>query len=151
MDWILANKEWLFSGGGVATILVLGGFALRRMRRLRSSGSRTARVAAPILVPEWLAYVSDTIFGCYWHWTWRSGWDGVEVENLTALCPTNKCLNELAPVHDPGRSDPHQYRCDRCGFSLDASDVQSRSLYQLHERVKAEIRRRIRTGEYKPA
>lgn len=32
IDYLLANKEWIFSGAGVSTILVLGGWLFRRSR-----------------------------------------------------------------------------------------------------------------------
>jgi hypothetical protein len=35
MDWIASNKEWVFSGVGVAIITVIGGVILRYGRRVK--------------------------------------------------------------------------------------------------------------------
>lgn len=32
MDWLISNKEWLFSGAGIAIITVIGGLFLRRKK-----------------------------------------------------------------------------------------------------------------------
>lgn len=89
----------------------------------------------------WLNYVSDNIFDI--RWVWRRYGD--DISSLTALCP--QCLNELTPsnglLHGI-RSYPESLICDHCGFRRDFGI----SIGEIVNKVKKEIRRRLRTREF---
>ena len=93
-------------------------------------------------------YTEDSIFGVVWRWRYRSG--GVDAK---PFCP--KCDLELVPLEqrydscDAGRvfpADFTHFACENCRIKSEKFD--GGVSYAL-DRVEREIRRRIRTGEWK--
>jgi hypothetical protein len=99
-------------------------------------------------VPAFPSYVEDQLFGAKWRWSWIAG----EVSNLWAFCP--RCDSEL--VYDdsscnslyydtPAKTD---FICEHCHRDTVASVPGGNKSYAISV-VQREIRRRIRTNEYK--
>jgi len=95
-------------------------------------------------------YRSDHLFGADWHWSYRNG----DINNLWCLCPT--CKSEL--VYSEIQPDPYSFNhnrkeprvdfiCERC--DLTRCTLNGSRSYAL-ERIKREIRRKIRSGEWRP-
>lgn len=114
---------WVLLSGFVAIVLLLMWLA---------RGSGKVGVAGGPNVDD---YTADEIFGVDWTWRWAQ-WG---VHALTALCPT--CKNELD-------WSGHNFRCSYCGkpFEFRAS---TSFFHEPGEVVKKEIRRRLRSGEWK--
>lgn len=100
------------------------------------------------LAPDYTKFVALPLYGATWHWTWRSG----EISNLWCLCPT--CQAELVYDDSSVRNiytherEHTKFVCETCGGKIVATVDGGDKDYAL-DAVKREIRRRVRTGEYK--
>jgi hypothetical protein len=90
-------------------------------------------------------YVEDFFEGAKWRWQWVSD----SINNLWAFCP--KCDGEL--VYDDRtradifeREDKTLFHCEKCKCVITA--LKGDKGYAMSA-VEREIRRRVRTGEYK--
>ena len=96
--------------------------------------------------PEHLNYCEDYMYGAKWRWQWISN----SISNLWAYCPNCDC--EL--VYDDSScrrfSEPHKtdFICERCRNSVVATVSGGDKNYAISA-IQREIRRRIRTNEYK--
>lgn len=89
---------------------------------------------------HWDDYKQDNFFGVRWHWHWGSYGNGIQ--SLFPLCPN--CMYELSEIESVYMRESTGLQCEKCGFCKDFSI----NISDLLERVKKEIRRKIRTGEY---
>lgn len=95
--------------------------------------------------PLWEKYVTDTILDIRWDWRWSGGY----LSDLMPLCP--RCSNQLDVDGWTGDYLPPDrkgcvYVCDNCSFNKKFSDKSGKEIVQ---KVKKEVIRRIRTGEFK--
>ena len=126
--WVLAVILILISS------FVLGMFYLRRL--LRGSLSE----------PPWEQYISDTIFDIQWGWQWHY----YKLSYLTALCP--KCSNRLDFENTYVQNNIRSLKpgcifiCDNCDFKR---EFPRKSVSEILLKIKKEVDRRIRTGEFK--
>lgn len=94
-------------------------------------------------------YTEDYLFGAMWHWTYVNG----SISNLCCLCP--QCKSELVyggfepdPFnldHD-GKRPQTYFICEKCKVRI--ASLEGRKDYAIG-RVEREIRRKIRTNEWK--
>lgn len=110
--------------------------AIRFLVGLRSPGSNE---------PPHLHYVEDLLYGAKWRWAWF----GLEISRLWCFCP--RCDAELVYddrdafySHAPSTT---RFICEHCQ-NLEVARVPGNKSYAL-EAVRREIRRRIRTGQFK--
>jgi hypothetical protein len=87
---------------------------------------------------SWQDYKMDNIDGIKWVWSWYRN----DVSDLIALCPV--CMCELESKQHPYKLGTDLY-CQKCDKYIDLNT----SMNEFKEKVKKEIRRRVRTGEYK--
>lgn len=94
-------------------------------------------------------YTDDHLFGVKWHWTYVNG----SIANLWCLCP--KCENELVysefipnqfNIDHVGKKPKTEFICDRCG--VPRASLEGSKDFALGT-VQREIRRKIRTGEWR--
>ena len=95
-------------------------------------------------------YRSDHLFGADWDWSYKNG----DIQNLWCLCPTCKSelvYSEFTP--DPYNFDHNQkeprtdFFCERCNMTQ--CTITGDRRYALGK-IKREIRRKIRSGEWRP-
>ncbi|WP_052224060.1 hypothetical protein [Comamonas testosteroni] len=99
--------------------------------------------------PSHLRYVEDFLFGAKWRWAWF----GNEISRLWCFCP--RCDGEL--VYDDTNADAFyslepsttRFVCEHCN-NLEVAKVTGNKNYAL-EAVRREVRRRVRTGQFKAA
>lgn len=95
-------------------------------------------------------YRSDHLFGAEWHWSYHNG----AIQNLWCLCPN--CQSDL--IYSEFVPDPYDYAdglkerrtdfiCERCNTTR--CNLPGDRTYALG-RIKREIRRKIRSGEWQP-
>ena len=87
-------------------------------------------------------YVEDMIDNARWRWSWSNG----DIEHLWCFCP--RCDAELIPSRG---FETTYFVCERCDHQEPTAVVRGTDVDQSLLRVQAEIRRRIRTGEYRRA
>ena len=94
-------------------------------------------------------YREDHLFGAKWHWDYVNG----SIAHLWCLCP--QCESELVysefvpdqfNIDDVGKPPRTEFVCEKCGISR--ASLEGRKDYALGT-VEREIRRKIRTGEWK--
>lgn len=90
--------------------------------------------------PEYQGYTKDVFLGALWQWRWESG----EIILYAPLCP--QCQHELLPEVGLVGAGGMKLRCEHCGYSV---PVDARNVHDLEERIGREIRRKVRTGEWK--
>lgn len=131
-----ATPGWVLATAGLLALITV----VRLLVGLRSSGP---------VGPSHLQYVEDELFGAKWRWSWFRN----EIASLWCFCP--RCDSELVyDDHDPQSyysREPQVTRfvCEHCN-NLEVARMPGRKTYAL-EAVQREIRRRIRTGQFKGA
>jgi hypothetical protein len=148
MDWIcslvmLRFKLPLWS----LVLLVVFGLVLRRFLRRRQP-----QAVQPIIWsdeptvpagPRETDYTQDRFLGAIWRWNYFQG----RVNNPSPFCP--QCDNELLFVHNHtwGLFVGTSLRCEHCGWesTMEANYTQ----HQLISRIEREIRRNLRTGDWR--
>ena len=85
----------------------------------------------------------DQLYGMTWRWELRNG----TIYRLSCFCPA--CDNELIDINVVyyGRSPSYTFSCDHCNEVV--GEVETIKGEAPSDRVKREIRRRYRTGEFK--
>lgn len=96
--------------------------------------------------PGYRQYVQDTIYGAVWRWVWS----GDKINSLWCYCPVCDCEliyddSACRSVYGENHTD---FLCERCGDRGIASIPGGDRLYATSA-IEREIRRRIRTEEYK--
>lgn len=96
--------------------------------------------------PEFKNYVQDTIYGALWRWSWS----GESIHSLWCFCPVCDCElvcddSSCRSLYDKSHTD---FLCERCGSKRVAS-IPGGNLSYATSAVEREIRRKIRTEEYK--
>ena len=140
--WCLFVARYSIPGWVIALVLLVGGSAiLFVVRTIVTQGKRDEK-------PEWYGYTEDRIFGVPWTWSWSL--DG-RVAYVCAFCPV--CADELVAE---GSSIVHQpvirLACQNCSSGHAGNKVVTEidvGTYTLEYRVGKEIRRRVRTGEWR--
>lgn len=95
--------------------------------------------------PDWVnEYTRDEIEGVFWEWEWvmEIGYYDYMISSLKPLCP--KCWNELIE-YEKDRFGNQKMYCDHKGCSFKHEKRVNR------DQIEREIRRRVRTGEWKDA
>ena len=102
----------------------------------------------PKFAPDHSKFVEMTYCGAKWQWGWASG----QISNIWCLCPS--CQAEL--VYDDS-SNHNRYTnekahtkfiCENCNGQV-VAEVDGGDKEYAVSAVKREVRRRVRTGEYK--
>jgi hypothetical protein len=102
----------------------------------------------PKFAPDHTKFLEMRLYGAKWQWKWAGG----EISNLWCLCPT--CQAEL--VYDDSSNHniysnerAHtKFICENCNSQVVATVDGGDKEYALSA-VKREVRRKVRTGEYK--
>ena len=102
----------------------------------------------PRFAPDFTKFVEMRLYGAKWQWKWTGG----EISNLWCLCPT--CQAEL--VYDDSSNhniysnerEHTKFICENCNGQVVAKVDGGDKEYALSA-VKREVRRKVRTGEYK--
>ena len=89
-------------------------------------------------VPEHYSFTKLRLLGIDWEWEWYAG----DITNLLILCPN--CKNELE-LRSQGSGYKDLTMCENCGF-VELFEVEK---VEVVKRAYKEIRRLVRTGEYK--
>lgn len=121
---------WLWSAVSIATIAA---FAVRICYA----------VASP--EPTWSRYRSDVLFGLRWRWTLSAS--GEVQHSPRMFCPN--CDHQFRDADfryaTPTAGGPvWTLNCETCGY-----EVTVLNSVELYRKVKAEVERRIRTGDWK--
>lgn len=148
--WIWSLLIWCWNAllksyalPGWAWLIILGFALIGIIRIILSFREETT-------LPEYHSYVEGTIFGLKWRWRWNHN----ETENLWSYCPT--CDGELvyndSSRYGLGYSTSHEtiFICENCSNSV-VGRVKGGNKSHTLGAVNREIRRRIRTNEYKKA
>ncbi len=150
LDGFLALRVpmWMLLGAGAVAVIL--GIAVFRRSRLGSLHSKVEEQQEKMQQLDqevwWERYRKDEIFGVHWAWRWTQTANGyaVDTESITPLCPG--CVNELEWEGWPSR-----YKCTHCDELWGEDRLQNLSSYQLPKAIAKEIRRRIRTHDWKDA
>jgi hypothetical protein len=134
-DATYATRGWTLANLGLHTLITI----MRFMVALRASAA-----------PPHSTYVEDVLFDAKWRWSWLAD----QITNLWCFCP--RCDSEL--VYDDSsahslysRDEPRTlFLCEHCNRTAVARIDGGDKDYALGA-VRREIRRRIRTGQYKTA
>lgn len=136
--WILTARVPLW-----VVLVFFGSFVFFFFRklvdRLKVPANAAPALPAPAERPEWMAYRSDVMFEVLWNWQWG---DGVELAWATALCRYD--LNELVALDVSGHI---VLNCTLCGRSRTIG----RGFDRPADIAAREVRRRVRTGEWRGA
>ena len=97
--------------------------------------------------PEFKTYIEDVIDGAKWRWSWENE----NISNkLWCYCP--HCDAQLIPSVEVDISFPETnkivFKCEKCMDSVKAS-VRGEDTNSAIARIRSEIYRRVRTGEYR--
>ena len=132
LNWLLYRSSWtvlalagFWVSGPLLTILVIV---------LVRGGDADAEAS-------YLLYTSDIIEEVHWHWHYP------DIDNsLRPFCAKAECQGELQ-YHVTMRGSGSTLSCDACGFRRFVAP-RPRDFQAM---IAREIRRRIRTGQYKPS
>ena len=95
--------------------------------------------------PKQTDYTEDRFIGAIWRW----GYHGSQMTYPYPFCP--QCDNELVFVrHTPwvaSEVEATSLKCERCGWKSERQE--NYSVEQLVERFQREIRRNLRTGDWR--
>ena len=123
-----------------------------RMPEIEQPAVRNTKLTGQPSAQPWKSYTEDIISSILWQWGYWQSWGGdfidraINESSLQALCP--KCKRELkeTPVGLVGTSPSRSMKCPNCDFRSDHFD---NGYFQFTQDILAEIRGRIRSGEYK--
>ncbi len=95
-------------------------------------------------------YIKDILFGSEWHWDYSYDGDIANIGGLCPACQSELVYHEFIPdrynINERGKPEHTEFRCENCRAVRTKLD--GRFNYAI-DTVKREIRRKIRTEEYK--
>ena len=142
----ILSKQYIISMWGLILVAIAPLCLVIILRAIALSRGSGNPKTLSMVGPPWNKYVSALIDSVEWHWKYYD--DGsIDGYCLHPLCPS--CKGELILINRSSMlgvmEDDNRLECENCNTSLKI-DL---SFSDYFEKIAREIRRRIRTGEYK--
>lgn len=143
VGWVRAFFRWLGVGHALPGWAILAGGAAGAFGVVRIAQDLLRERSRKRYARGW--YCRDIIFGLQWEWGYYV--NSPALAELTPLCPN--CSGKLrGSASPPYASNPRtEYMCVNCEFQYAENLPEA----FIKESVEDEIKRRLRTGEHKPA
>lgn len=148
--WVKGLPEWAFGLFAVISTylvtLIVASWKNRQVERKQENHHQLFVKEPPS--PDWKSYQEDTISGVLWRWEYNSSNSverAINEGTLMALCPN--CMGDMRETGGtPGLSPDRCLKCVNCNHR---SKWYENGLFRFERDVIAEIKRKLRTGEYK--